>query len=88
MPSELRLRYGCNPYQSPARDFMKNGDLPFEILSSAPGYINLLDALNAWQLVRELNQATGLPATASFKHVSLSGAGDGWRLVHAQPSDA
>jgi len=71
---ELRLRYGCNPHQSPARVYMKNGNLPFEVLSSAPGYINLLDALNAWQLVRELNQATGLPAAASFKHVSPSGA--------------
>jgi len=71
---ELRLRYGCNPHQSPARVYMKNGNLPFEVLSSAPGYINLLDALNAWQLVRELNQATGLPAATSFKHVSPSGA--------------
>jgi phosphoribosylaminoimidazolecarboxamide formyltransferase/IMP cyclohydrolase len=74
MPPEFRLRYGCNPHQSPARVYVKNGDLPFEVLSSAPGYINLLDALNSWQLVRELNQATGLPAAASFKHVSPSGA--------------
>lgn len=74
MSPEFRLRYGCNPHQSPARVYMKNGELPFEVLSSAPGYINLLDALNAWQLVRELNQATGLPAAASFKHVSPSGA--------------
>jgi len=74
MPTEFRLRYGCNPHQSPARVYMKNGNLPFEVLSSAPGYINLLDALNAWQLVRELNQAAGLPAAASFKHVSPSGA--------------
>jgi phosphoribosylaminoimidazolecarboxamide formyltransferase / IMP cyclohydrolase len=74
MPTEFRLRYGCNPHQSPARAYMKNGDLPFEILSSAPGYINLLDALNSWQLVQELKQATGLPAAASFKHVSPSGA--------------
>ena len=66
MPSEFRLRYGCNPHQSPARVYMKNGDLPFEILSSAPGYINLLDALNSWQLVQELKQATGLPAAASL----------------------
>lgn len=80
MPSEIRLRYGCNPHQSPARVFAKNGDLPFEVLSSAPGYINLLDALNAWQLVRELNQATGLPAAASFKHVSPSGAAVGTPL--------
>ena len=77
MPSELRLRYGCNPHQIPARVFMKKGDLPFEVLSSAPGYINLLDALNSWQLVQELNQATGLPAAASFKHVSPSGAAVG-----------
>jgi len=74
MPTEFRLRYGCNPHQSPARAYMKNGDLPFEVLSSAPGYINLLDALNSWQLVQELKQATGLPAAASFKHVSPSGA--------------
>ena len=74
MPSEFRLRYGCNPHQSPARVYMKNGDLPFEVLSSAPGYINLLDALNSWQLVQELKQSTGLPAAASFKHVSPSGA--------------
>jgi len=74
MSPEFRLRYGCNPHQSPARVYIKNGELPFEVLSSAPGYINLLDALNAWQLVRELNQATGLPAAASFKHVSPSGA--------------
>lgn len=77
MPPEFRLRYGCNPHQSPARVYVKNGDLPFEVLSSAPGYINLLDALNSWQLVRELNQATGLPAAASFKHVSPSGAAVG-----------
>jgi len=74
MSTEIRLRYGCNPHQSPARVFMRSGGLPFEVLSSSPGYINLLDALNAWQLVRELNQATGLPAAASFKHVSPSGA--------------
>lgn len=74
MSSEFRLRYGCNPHQSPARAYIKNGDLPFEILSSAPGYINLLDALNSWQLVQELKQATSLPAAASFKHVSPSGA--------------
>ncbi len=73
MPSEFRLRYGCNPHQSPARAYMKNGDLPFQVLSSAPGYINLLDALNSWQLVRELKQALNLPAAASFKHVSPSG---------------
>ena len=73
MPTEFHLRYGCNPHQSPARVYMKNGELPFQILSSSPGYINLLDALNSWQLVRELKQTIGLPAAASFKHVSPSG---------------
>jgi phosphoribosylaminoimidazolecarboxamide formyltransferase/IMP cyclohydrolase len=75
MPSSLSLRYGTNPQQSPARVFMKDGsDLPITVLGGSPGYINLLDAMNAWQLVRELKQATGLPAAASFKHVSPSGA--------------
>ncbi len=72
---ELTLRYGTNPQQSPARVFMDNGaDLPISVLGGSPGYINLLDALNAWQLVRELKRATGLPAAASFKHVSPTGA--------------
>lgn len=75
MPSSLTLRYGTNPQQSLARAFMKDGsDLPITVLGGAPGYINLLDALNAWQLVRELKQATGQPAATSFKHVSPSGA--------------
>lgn len=75
MPSSLPLRYGTNPQQSPARVFMKNGaDLPISVLGGSPGYINLLDAMNAWQLVRELKLAVGLPAAASFKHVSPSGA--------------
>ncbi len=75
MSSSLPLRYGTNPQQSPARVFMKNdADLPITVLGGSPGYINLLDALNSWQLVRELKQATGWPATASFKHVSPSGA--------------
>lgn len=75
MTSSLTLRYGTNPQQAPARVFTKNGtDLPILILGGSPGYINLLDALNAWQLVRELKQATDLPAAASFKHVSPSGA--------------
>ena len=66
MPSSLPLRYGTNPQQSPARVFMKDGaDLPITVLGGSPGYINLLDALNAWQLVRELKQVTGLPAAAS-----------------------
>ena len=71
---ELELKYGCNPNQKPARVFVTNGDLPFEVLSGRPGYINLLDALNGWQLVSELRSATGLPAAASFKHVSPAGA--------------
>ena len=75
MSSSLILRYGTNPQQSPARVFMKNGaELPITVLGGSPGYINLLDALNAWQLVRELQQTTGLPSAASFKHVSPSGA--------------
>lgn len=71
---ELELKYGCNPNQKPSRVFMKDGELPFKVLNSKPGYINLLDAMNSWQLVRELKQATGLPAAASFKHVSPAGA--------------
>ena len=74
MSSSLPLRYGANPQQSPARVFMKEGELPITALNGSPGYINLLDALNSWQLVRELRQASGLPAAASFKHVSPSGA--------------
>ena len=71
---ELELKYGCNPNQKPARVFMTEGDLPFNVLNGKPGYINLLDAMNSWQLVRELRAATGLPAAASFKHVSPAGA--------------
>lgn len=71
---ELKLRYGCNPHQSPARVYVKNGKLPLTVLNGSPGYINLLDALNAWQLVRELRKALELPAAASFKHVSPAGA--------------
>ena len=74
MMEALTLKYGCNPNQKAARVFMKNGELPFTVLNGAPGYINLLDALNAWQLVQELKEATGLPAAASFKHVSPAGA--------------
>jgi len=75
MSSSLPLRYGTNPQQAPARVFMKNDtDLPITVLGGSPGYINLLDALNAWQLVRELKSALGLPAAASFKHVSPAGA--------------
>ncbi len=73
--NELLLKYGCNPNQIPARIFMKNGeDLPVEVLNGRPGFINFLDALNAFQLVKELKAATGLPAAASFKHVSPAGA--------------
>ena len=74
MATELSLKYGCNPNQKPARIFMKEGELPIEVLNGKPGYINFLDAFNSWQLVRELKQATGLPAAASFKHVSPAGA--------------
>ena len=71
---EMELKYGCNPNQKPSRVFMKNGELPMEVLCGKPGYINLLDAFNSWQLVRELKAATGLAAAASFKHVSPAGA--------------
>ena len=71
---ELELKYGCNPNQKPSRVFMNEGELPFEVLCGRPGYINLLDAFNSWQLVRELKAATGLAAAASFKHVSPAGA--------------
>ncbi|MBE8949714.1 MAG: phosphoribosylaminoimidazolecarboxamide formyltransferase [Quinella sp. 3Q1] len=78
--SELFLKYGCNPNQKPARVFVEGGELPFEVLNGRPGYINLLDALNGWQLVRELREATNLPAAASFKHVSPAGAATGLPL--------
>ena len=79
--NELELKYGCNPNQKPARIFMKDGsDLPVKVLSGRPGYINFLDALNSWQLVRELKEATGLPSSASFKHVSPAGAAVGLPL--------
>ncbi|WP_448983558.1 phosphoribosylaminoimidazolecarboxamide formyltransferase [Olsenella uli] len=79
--NELELKYGCNPNQRPSRIYMKNGsDLPVTVLSGTPGYINFLDALNSWQLVRELRGATGLPAAASFKHVSPAGAAVGLPL--------
>ena len=77
---ELELKYGCNPNQTPARIFVKEGQLPVTVLNGRPGYINFLDALNAWQLVRELKAATGLPAAASFKHVSPAGAALGLPL--------
>ena len=79
---ELKLKYGCNPNQIPARIFMQNGaDLPITMLNGNPGYINFLDAFNSWQLVRELRRATGLPAAASFKHVSPAGAAVGLPLT-------
>ncbi len=75
MANELSLKYGCNPNQKPSRIFMKDGsELPIRVLNGKPGYINFLDAFNSWQLVRELKEATGLPAAASFKHVSPAGA--------------
>lgn len=78
---ELLMKYGCNPNQKPARIYLDNGnELPLQVLNGQPGYINFLDALNSWQLVRELRQATGLPAAASFKHVSPSGAAVGLLL--------
>jgi phosphoribosylaminoimidazolecarboxamide formyltransferase / IMP cyclohydrolase len=66
MTNELSLRYGMNPHQKPARVYVETGDLPFQVLNGAPGYINMLDALNGWQLVRELQAATGQPAATSF----------------------
>ena len=79
--NELELKYGCNPNQKPARIFMRDGgELPVTVLNGKPGYINFLDALNAWQLVRELQEATGLPAATSFKHVSPTSAAVGLPL--------
>ena len=77
---EMELKYGCNPNQKPSRVFMESGELPFEVLCGKPGYINLLDALNGWQLVRELKEATGIAAATSFKHVSPAGAAVGLPL--------
>lgn len=74
MAKEISLKYGCNPNQVPSRIFMQDGELPVQVLNGRPGYINFLDAFNSWQLVRELKAATGLPAAASFKHVSPAGA--------------
>jgi len=78
---ELELKYGCNPNQKPSRIFMEEGELPITVLNGRPGYINLLDAFNSWQLVSELKQATGLPAATSFKHVSPAGAAVGLPLT-------
>ncbi len=81
---ELELKYGCNPNQKPARIFMEAGELPIEVRNGRPGYINFLDAFNAWQLVRELKEATGYPAAASFKHVSPAGAALGYPLSETE----
>ncbi|MBP1555900.1 MAG: phosphoribosylaminoimidazolecarboxamide formyltransferase, partial [Oscillospiraceae bacterium] len=78
--NELELKYGCNPNQKPSRIFMEEGELPIEVLGGRPGYINFLDALNSWQLVRELKEATGLPSAASFKHGSTAGSAVGLPL--------
>ncbi len=79
--NELQLKYGCNPNQKPSRIYMENGaELPIKVLSGRPGYINFLDAFNGWQLVKELKEATGLPAATSFKHVSPAGAAVGLPL--------
>ena len=77
---ELELKYGCNPNQKPSKIYMKEGELPIQVLNGKPGYINFLDAFNGWQLVRELKKATGLPAATSFKHVSPAGAAVGLPL--------
>jgi phosphoribosylaminoimidazolecarboxamide formyltransferase/IMP cyclohydrolase len=82
---ELELKYGCNPNQKPSRIFMENGsDLPVEILNGRPGYINFLDAFNGYQLVKELKEATVLPAATSFKHVSPAGAAVGLPLSEVE----
>ena len=82
--TELELKYGCNPNQKPARIFMEEGDLPLKVLNGRPGYINFMDALNSWQLVKALKKATGLPAAASFKHVSPAGAALGQPLTDVE----
>ena len=82
--TELELKYGCNPNQKPARIFMQEGELPIRVLNGKPGYINFLDAFNSWQLVKELKEATGLPAAASFKHVSPAGAAVGTPLTDVE----
>ncbi|MBQ7993595.1 MAG: phosphoribosylaminoimidazolecarboxamide formyltransferase [Solobacterium sp.] len=81
MAKELELKYGCNPNQKPSRIFIEEGELPVTVLNGRPGYINFMDALNSWQLVKELKEATGLPSAASFKHVSPAGAAVGLPLT-------
>ena len=78
---EIQLKYGCNPNQKPSRVYSEEGELPIEILNGSAGYINLLDAFNSWQLVKELKEATGIPSAASFKHVSPAGAAVGLKLT-------
>ena len=93
MAHEIQLKYGCNPNQKPSRIFMEGGELPLEVVNGRPGYINFLDALNSWQLVTELKKATGMPAAASFKHVSPAGAAlgnpltDVLRQIYFVPAD-
>ncbi len=82
--NELELKYGCNPNQKPARIYMEEGELPVTVLNGKPGYINFMDALNSWQLVKALKKATGLPAAASFKHVSPAGAALGTPLTDVE----
>ena len=84
MAKELELKYGCNPNQKPSRIFVEDGELPVTVLSGRPGYINFMDALNSWQLVKELKEATGLPSAASFKHVSPAGAAVGLPLSEVE----
>ncbi len=81
---ELELKYGCNPNQKPSRIYSEQGELPIEVLNGKPGYINFLDAFNGWQLVKELKEATGLPAATSFKHVSPAGAAVGLPLTEVE----
>ncbi len=81
---ELELKYGCNPNQKPSKIYMKQGELPIEVLNGKPGYINFLDAFNGWQLVKELKKATGLPSATSFKHVSPAGAAVGLPLTDVE----
>ena len=78
---EITLKYGCNPNQKPSRIYMNSGELPVEVLNGKPGFINFLDALNGYQLVKELRTATNLPSAASFKHVSPAGAAVGLPLT-------
>lgn len=84
MAKEIALKYGCNPNQKPSRIYMENGELPVTVLNGRPGYINFLDALNSWQLVKELKEAIGMPAAASFKHVSPAGAAVGSPLSETE----